>query len=64
VSYHCFSASLSGPLGLVLGDLLVRRESATGRIEGATAQHLPGTHHFQLLNHPEVYADLRRRLAG
>ncbi len=61
-SYHCFSASMSGPLGLLLGDLMVRRASATGRIPGGTAQHLSDTHHFQLLNHPEVYADLRRRL--
>jgi len=61
-SYHCFSASLGGPLGFLVGDLLVRRDSATGRIPGATAQHLRDTHHFQLLNHPEVYADLRRRL--
>jgi triacylglycerol lipase len=63
-AYHCVSASLGGPLGLVVGDLLVRRSSATGRIPGATSQHLPDTHHFQLLNHPEVYADLRRRLSG
>jgi pimeloyl-ACP methyl ester carboxylesterase len=61
-SYHCFSGSLNGPLGLLVGDLLVRRGSATGRIPGATSRHLPGTHHFRLLNHPEVYADLRRRL--
>jgi pimeloyl-ACP methyl ester carboxylesterase len=61
-SYHCVSASLSGPLGLLVGDLLVRRASATGRIPGATSQHLPDSHHFHLLNHPEVYADLRRRL--
>ena len=61
--YHCFSASMRAPFGLVVGDLLVRRASATGRIPGGTSQHLPGTHHFQLLNHPEVYADLRRRLA-
>jgi pimeloyl-ACP methyl ester carboxylesterase len=62
--YHCFSGSLKGPLGVVLGDLLVRRNSATGRIPGATSQHLPDTHHFRLLNHPEVYADLRRRLTA
>jgi pimeloyl-ACP methyl ester carboxylesterase len=61
-SYHCVSASLGGPLGLLVGDLLVRRSSATGRIPGATSQHLPDSHHFHLLNHPEVYADLRRRL--
>ena len=60
--YHCFSASMRAPFGLVVGDLLVRRASATGRIPGGTSQHLPGTHHFQLLNHPEVYVDLRRRL--
>ncbi|HEX2175999.1 MAG TPA: alpha/beta fold hydrolase [Nocardioidaceae bacterium] len=63
-SYHCFSASMRGPAGLLLGDLLVRRHSATGRIPGATSQHLPGTHHFRLLNHPEVYADLHRRLTS
>jgi triacylglycerol lipase len=63
-SYHCFSASLPGPAGLLLGDLLVRRRSATGRIPGATSQHLRDTHHFRLLNHPEVYADLRRRLTS
>jgi pimeloyl-ACP methyl ester carboxylesterase len=62
-SYHCVSASLSGPLGLLVGDLMVRRASATGRIPGATSQHLRDTHHFKLLNHPEVYADLRRRLS-
>jgi len=61
-SYHCFSASMRGPLGVLFGDLLVHRASATGRIPGATSQHLHDTHHFQLLNHPEVYADLRRRL--
>jgi pimeloyl-ACP methyl ester carboxylesterase len=55
VRYHCFSASLRGPLGLLVGDLLVRPASAVGRIPGAT---------FQLLNHPEVYADLRRRLSS
>ena len=63
-SYHCFSASLNGPAGMLLGDLLVRRTSATGRIPGGTAQHLRGTHHFRLLNHPEVYADLVRRLSS
>lgn len=63
-SYHCVSAGLPGPVGLILGDLLVRRTSATGRIAGATSRHLPGTHHFTLLNHPEVYADLRRRLTA
>lgn len=61
-SYHCVSGSLGGPLGPVLGDLLVRRHSATGRIPGATSQHLPNTHHFRLLNHPEVYAELLARL--
>lgn len=61
-SYHCISASVGGPLGNVVGDLLVRQVSATGRIPGATARHLPRTHHFGLLDHPDVYADLRRLL--
>lgn len=63
-SYHSFSGSLAGPLGLLLGDLLVRPDSAAGRIPGGTAQHLPATHHFQLLNHPDVYRELHRRLTG
>ena len=61
-TYHCVSASVGGPLGHVVGDLLVRRGSATGRIPGATTRHLPRTHHFGLLNHPDVCADLRRLL--
>jgi len=61
-TYHCVSASLGGPLGLLLGDLLVRRSSARGRIAGSTTRHLVRTHHFALLNHPDVYADLRRLL--
>lgn len=58
-TYHCVSASIGGPLGHVVGDLMVRRASATGRIPGATVRHLQGTHHFGLLDHPDVYADLR-----
>ncbi|MGH3386065.1 MAG: esterase/lipase family protein [Nocardioidaceae bacterium] len=58
-SYHCISGTLPNPWGYLFGDLLVTRRSAAGRIAGSTSRHLTGVHHFRLLNHPEVYADLR-----
>lgn len=57
------------PVGHVLGDLLVRVESAYGRRAGralfpdAELLHIGGTGHGGLLNHPEVAASLRRWLA-
>jgi pimeloyl-ACP methyl ester carboxylesterase len=57
-----------GPLGTVLGDLLVRAPSASGRGNGRgrripfEADHgheLSGLTHFDLLNHPAVYAQIR-----
>ncbi len=48
------------PLGRLLGDTLVLSPSASGRRLGL--EHglaLGGTHHLALLNHPEVYAQLR-----
>ena len=51
------------PVGLVLGDLLVRSGSAGGpadceiRVEDVV--HLSGLHHFALLNHAAVFEQLR-----
>jgi pimeloyl-ACP methyl ester carboxylesterase len=58
------------PLGRLVGDLLVRRASAWSH-EGRGEQlqfaidhysHLGGATHFDLLNHPAVYAQVRRWL--
>jgi pimeloyl-ACP methyl ester carboxylesterase len=55
------------PLGLALGDLLVRPGSACGP-DGCTVRDedvavVGGAHHFGLLNHPVVHARLRDLLA-
>ena len=74
--HFCVSSSLGAsedhPLGLLLGDILVPKASANG--SGPSAQrtplafddaaHFPGLTHFDLLNHPAVYARLRDWLAG
>jgi pimeloyl-ACP methyl ester carboxylesterase len=58
------------PVGRLIGDLLVRRASAWSH-EGCGEQlqfpidrysHLGGANHFDLLNHPAVYDQLRRWL--
>lgn len=57
------------PVGYLLGDLLVRYRSATGdvRVERssfdlANVEHIGGIDHFDLLNHPAVYAQIAHRL--
>lgn len=68
--YHLVAATLTraagSPIGAVLGDLLVRLPSALGRprrgvglFPEADELHLPVSHHFDLLNHPDVYTALR-----
>lgn len=59
------------PLGLLLGDLLVRFSSASGSGLGRVlpfeidkGRHMGGLHHFHLLNHPDVYEQLRHWLDG
>jgi hypothetical protein len=54
------------PLGVILGDLLVRVPSASGagrrrRLDFAIedGRHLGGLTHFDLLNHPAVYDQIR-----
>lgn len=71
IGYHFVSASLTPgprhPVGALFGDILVRRESATGpRTPDGTpagdARHVEGASHFHLLNHPEVYDHIREWL--
>lgn len=68
VRYRLVSATVGSsrsPLGLLFGDLLVRRASATGLrrswrlFPDADVLHVPNTAHFALLNHPEVDRALR-----
>jgi pimeloyl-ACP methyl ester carboxylesterase len=73
---HCFvSATVTRsdrhPLGRVVGDCLVLVPSASGRsrsrripFRSEDGMHVGGAHHFALLNHPAVYTQLRRWLAG
>jgi pimeloyl-ACP methyl ester carboxylesterase len=67
---YCFVAARlrRGPLGALAGDLLVRMPSASGRGAGRgrrvsfaveDGRELDGLTHFDLLNHPAVYAELR-----
>jgi pimeloyl-ACP methyl ester carboxylesterase len=67
--YYFVAASfVDGPVGSVLGDLLVRVPSASGRgtgqgrripFETGNGHQLTGLTHMALLNHPAVYEQLR-----
>ena len=71
-NHYVISAAIGpekGPLGRMLGDLLVRQASASGHhkkrriaFEMGNGHHLPGLNHFQLLNHPAVYEQMRNWL--
>ena len=59
------------PMGVVVGDLLVRQASAFGRGRLRRIQfplehgrHFGPMNHFELLNHPDVYEQIRRWLTG
>ena len=59
------------PLGIAVGDLLVRQASAFGhgrlrreQFPLADAKHFGSMTHLALLNHPDVYEQMRRWLAG
>ena len=59
------------PVGVAVGDLLVREASAFGRgrlrriqFPLENGRHFGPMHHFELLNHPDVYEQMRRWLAG
>jgi pimeloyl-ACP methyl ester carboxylesterase len=67
-AYYFIGATLREPFGRVLGDLLVRLPSASGKgpeggrsipFEVDNGCHLEGLTHFDLLNHPAVYDQLR-----
>jgi pimeloyl-ACP methyl ester carboxylesterase len=49
-----------GPVAGIVGDLLVQYSSASACGE---CRHIGGINHFDLLNHPEVYATLREWLS-
>jgi len=67
--YYFIGATLSnGPLGALIGDLFVRLPSASGRGNGRgrsipfevdNGHELAGLTHFDLLNHPAVYEQMR-----
>jgi pimeloyl-ACP methyl ester carboxylesterase len=68
-NYYFIAATLTdGPMGSLVGDLLVRIASTSGRGRG-TGRRIPfaldngveltGLTHFDLLNHPAVYGQLR-----
>ena len=73
-SHYAISAVISAnpesPLGTLVGDLLVQPASAHGR--RGSRQHIPfsveqtrrhgGMHHFDLLNHPDVWESMRSLL--
>ncbi len=71
--YYFIAASLrEGPVGKLLGDLLVRLPSASGRgrcrgrrilFPVHNGYQLTGANHFDLLNHPAVYQQLRTWIA-
>lgn len=67
-AYHCVAATLGAGerhiVGRVFGDLLVKLDSARGWGAGLEADflHVPGAHHFDLLNHPVIFSDLARWL--
>ena len=57
------------PVGLLVGDLLVQFSSASGRgrrrqlpFDIDKGHHVGGLTHFDLLTHPDVYAQLDRWL--
>ena len=67
-TFHFIAATLSrgggDPLGTVVGDLFVRVPSASGagrrrRVPFADGRRLGGLTHFDLLNHPDVYEQIR-----
>ena len=70
--YYFVGATLAdGPLGHALGDLLVRIPSASGKGKHRVVpfpEHnghtLAGLTHFDLLDHPAVYEQLRRWISG
>ncbi|HEY1568810.1 MAG TPA: hypothetical protein VGF68_17400 [Solirubrobacteraceae bacterium] len=74
-THYFISASLTrepdAPMGRLLGDLLVLRPSAWSQGRGERLRfpvdqyaHVGGATHFDLLNHPAVYAQIHRWLSA
>lgn len=73
VAYYFVASTITrdptDPLGQLVGDLLLRPASASGRaaeparrIAFPIGRVLGGIHHMELVNHPDVYAQLRHWL--
>jgi len=65
-TFYFVAAALRGVPGQIVGDLLVRRPSASGAGRGRRipfaiedGHHVDGLTHFDLLNHPDVYEQMR-----
>ena len=58
-NHYAISAAVSGVSAPLVGDLLVHPRSARGRLPVDRHRHLDGLHHFDLLNHPRVYEEMR-----
>ncbi len=64
------TTSRGNPLGRLVGDFLVQPDSALGQsrdgghipFPAEHTRHFGGLHHFNLLNHPSIYAALREWL--
>lgn len=59
------------PVGVLVGDLMVRLPSAAGRgahrrvpFEAGTGRHVGALHHLDLLNHPAIYSQLHAWLSA
>lgn len=69
IIYHAIGAKLGGRLGHLLGDLMVRPGSASGRgrhriLPFHRQSEVTGLNHLALRNHPAVYENLRAALAA
>ncbi len=75
-NHYTISATMTAdpgsPVGAVVGDLLVQPASAHGRrgrrqhidFPAGLGRRFGGLHHFDLLNHPDVWTAIRELLAG
>ncbi len=74
VTYYFVGVSVTKdvkhPVGVLVGDLLVRIPSASGKgrnrripFKIENGSHIGGLNHFDLLNHPDVYAQLHSWLS-